>query len=279
MAQAAKLAPAPKASAEADTPNPVPPKNLAAALLEAQRAIGAVAKGSTNEYDRYQYTSSDTMIAACRDALHSADLLFDREGWRIDRTVEPNELVSKFALEYPATGERREYEVEWPIVPNQKRLTAVDKARAGALTTSIGYFLRDLLQVPRADPNEMDRREDRDEEPPQAKPTDASRTLQAEVAAAVGLLRDKRHVQTAGTYLDRAGHDVKLLRQVKNWIDQKVAEQSAPAAGDEVAASVPATSATPSAATPSAGPELVDPETGEALDPESPLFGRGGDGP
>jgi hypothetical protein len=66
---------------------------------------------------------------------------------------------------------------------------------------------------------------------------------------------------------------------VKNWIDQKVAEQSAPAAGDEVAASVPATSATPSAATPSAGPELVDPETGEALDPESPLFGRGGDGP
>jgi hypothetical protein len=271
MAHAAqKLAPPVEATPEA----PVPAKSLSAALLEAQRLVGAVAKGSQNEYDKYAYTSSDTMIAACRDALHGAGLLFDREGWEIDRTVEPHELISLFVLEYPTTGERREYRVPWAIVGNPKRIYAVDKARAGALTTSIGYFLRDLLNVPRVDTNEMDRREDHDMEAPAARPTDASRTLQADIAAASGRLTNKRHLKDLSGYMSRAGHDVKMLQQLKGWVERRIAEQ---AAAPDAAAAEPKEATTRD----SDEPALFDPETGEALDPESPDFGmeRDHDGP
>ena len=287
---APKLAPKPDDTAAPEAPPPSKPKNLAAALLEAQKAVGRVAKGSTNEYDHYSYTSADEMVLAVRIALHDAGLLLSRIGSRIEQPLregEPLELVSLFKLEYPETGEERNYEFAWPIVGNPKRLYATDKARAGALTTSLGYFERDLLNISRQDSNEMDKRVDQDAAPPPAKPSDESRTLQADIASGIGLLRDKAQVKTAGTYLDRAGHDLKLLRQVQSWVGKKVAEQKAAAAADAGSTYDPAPGegawAKAAAAANPAKPDeptLVDPETGEVLDPESPFFGeRGNDGP
>ena len=299
MAQAApKLAPA-QAAPEAQTPSQTPPRTLAAALLAAQRAVRSVAKGSTNEYDRYQYTSADTMVAACRDALHEADLVLSLEGWAVDPAKVPPEAVLKFRLEHPPSDQSRQYEIPWPVVANQKRLYAVDKALAGGLTTAMGYFERGLLNLPRADPNEMDRREDPDVAPAASKPSEASSTLQADIAARVGLLKDERHVKIASTYLDRAGHDLKLLRQVQGWVEAKIVEQGQAPEASGSASATPDEPATPPPATarkrgpaPAREPVLepVDLETGEVMegaalepeeDPESPLFGlkRGDDGP
>jgi hypothetical protein len=51
---------------------------------------------------------------------------------------------------------------KWPFAEEKGR--PLDKALAGALTSSLGYWLRSLLLVPRDD-EEMDKRDDRAHDP------------------------------------------------------------------------------------------------------------------
>jgi hypothetical protein len=62
-------------------------------------------------------------------------------------------------------------EIAWVCVPEKGR--PIDKSLAGCLTSSLNYWLRDLLLVPREDENEMDRRDDRAYEPRKAAPAPA----------------------------------------------------------------------------------------------------------
>ena len=134
---------------------------LAAALLVAQRSLQAVEKDATNSFHRYAYVSAEQMIGAARSALHSAGLVVFRREWNLRE-----DGVSVFSLvevAHPDSGERMLCDFCFPVVCEKGR--PIDKAVAGALTTSLSYFLRDLLLVPREDEGAMDRRDDRPTQP------------------------------------------------------------------------------------------------------------------
>lgn len=133
-------------------------ETLASALLAAQKALPSVGKDAKNSFHHYAYTSAEGMISACREALHGAMLTVRRAGWKFDGSPEGGIVNSTFVLSHGPTGESVSDEIAWICVPEKGR--PIDKAMAGALTSSLGYYLRDLLLVPREDDSEMDRRDD-----------------------------------------------------------------------------------------------------------------------
>ena len=141
-------------------------KTLASALLAAQKALPSVGKDAKNSFHHYSYVSAEAMIGACREALHGASLTVRRAGWKFDGTPEGGIVNSTFVLSHGPTGESVSDEIAWICVPEKGR--PIDKAMAGALTSSLGYYLRDLLLVPREDESEMDRRDDTKYEPRKA---------------------------------------------------------------------------------------------------------------
>ena len=126
---------------------------LAKALAKAQRACKAAPHDRRNEFHKYDYTSSEAIIGAAKDALSAAGLAlipveqtlngYDKEG------ENRFELCRKFLLVYP-NGDTYPIVVNWPVVPDRGR--PLDKAVASAATTSLAYLLRDLLLMPRVDP-------------------------------------------------------------------------------------------------------------------------------
>jgi|GEM_PF-2209178 len=149
-------------------------KNLASALLAAQKALPSVGKDAKNSFHHYSYVSAEAMIGACRDALHGAGLTVRRAGWKYDGSPEGGIVNSTFVLTHGSTGESVSDEIAWICVPEKGK--PIDKAMAGALTSSLGYYLRDLLLVPREDESEMDRRDDRTYEPRKAAPARSNST-------------------------------------------------------------------------------------------------------
>jgi len=146
-------------------------QTLASALLAAQKALPSVGKDAKNSFHHYSYVSAEAMIGACRDALHGAGLTVRRAGWKFDGSVEGGIVNSTFVLTHGPTGESVSDEIAWICVPEKGR--PIDKAMAGALTSSLGYYLRDLLMVPREDESEMDRRDDTKYEPRKSAPSPA----------------------------------------------------------------------------------------------------------
>ena len=141
--------------------NPMIGTNVAAALVMAQARMKAVGKDETVDYGKkYAYVSAEAMIGACREALNSSGLALVRSGVRF---VEGNETrADMVACEYQlihASGEMLAFvDVPWFVIEMNGR--PIDKALAGALTTSMSYFLRDLLLVPKCDEQEIDKRDD-----------------------------------------------------------------------------------------------------------------------
>jgi hypothetical protein len=160
-------------------------KSLASALLAAQQALPSVGKDSQFKGQNYgyAYTSSETMIAACRAVLHGAGLVLRRAGWTFEGTPDGGIVKSQFVLTHPASGESITDEVAWVAVPRGQQ--PIDKAMAGALTASLGYALRDLLLVPREDENEMDKQDDSKFQPRKAAPAPAPRQTQQDAPRAV----------------------------------------------------------------------------------------------
>lgn len=137
--------------------------NIAAALLKAQQAVESVKKDATNSFHRYNYTSAEEMIGACRKALHDHGLVATRATWSINKDIgEFGCIVSTMTLMHADSGERIDAPITWPIVPEKGR--PMDKAIAAALTSSLSYWLRDLLMLPREEEG-MDKRDDRDYQP------------------------------------------------------------------------------------------------------------------
>ena len=130
--------------------------SIGTALLRARAGLTAVAKKSYNDFHKFSYVSADAMVAACREVLHDAGLVLTRET-SID--LERGIVNSRFALMHPESGQIMTVDFPWVFAAEKGR--PIDKALAGALTTSLNYYLRDLLLIPRQDENEMDRRDDR----------------------------------------------------------------------------------------------------------------------
>ena len=150
-------------------PKPKPPPTLGSALLSAQQNLKAVDKGSSNSFHGYAYASSEAMIAASRDALHGAGLVFFVMGNDLIVT-EGGICVVKVSLRLIHAESDTSLDITrtFPVVPDKGR--PMDKATCGTLTTALSYTLRDLLLIPRVDAAlDMDTRDDRNYSPPSAK--------------------------------------------------------------------------------------------------------------
>lgn len=132
-----------------------PPKSIRAALLVAQQLLPGVLKDSKNDFHKYKYVSSESMIREARAALHGAGLALSPTRAEVITSEAlvalgvPALLRAEWVLTHGDTGETMPLAFDWPIVPEKGR--PVDKALASARTTGLGYMLRDLLLAPRVD--------------------------------------------------------------------------------------------------------------------------------
>lgn len=130
-------------------------KNLLSALLKAQQSLDGVQKKSTNTYSNYDYVSAEDMVINARKALLEAGLVAGRKAW----SYEKDKVKCTFFIAHPESGEELSGDTEFPSVA--RKGTPEDKALATALTSSLSYFLRDILLLPRFPKNEnMDYYED-----------------------------------------------------------------------------------------------------------------------
>ena len=151
------------------------PAQLQKALLEAQLLINPVVKDAENTYSKYRYVKGETIYIVATRALLKVGLVARRRSWntadhafhetRDDEGVliaETRMVSMEFELCHPESGEFQRDTADFPA--QLKKGTPLDKAVAAALTTSLAYWLRDLLLIPRVD-HEMDKRNDEDFEP------------------------------------------------------------------------------------------------------------------
>lgn len=141
------------------------------ALGAAQARCKAVGKDAVNEHHRYKYASAEAIFSEAKSALEGTGLSVLPTGQRIEmREAVPGPLsrrereegfkadpqakipclylVRSFELVH-SSGESKALHVEWPIVLEAGR--PLDKAVAGAETSSLAYLYRDLLAMPRVD--------------------------------------------------------------------------------------------------------------------------------
>lgn len=159
---------------------------LAKALVAAQAAVLSVAKDAENTVQRYRYASSEAVIDEARRVLTANGLCVWLVGTEYQDTVVTNpgtrdrpettqvaawSMTCAYRLEH-VSGEARDSRVVIPVIPGGGR--PLDKAMMGARTSSLAYFLRDLLLMSRGEDNAIDQRDDRDYQPgppaPKAEP-------------------------------------------------------------------------------------------------------------
>lgn len=148
------------------------PQKLAAALVSARRDVRALAKDGTNDHHKYDYTKAETIIDEGRLVLVRAGLSLAQTGAVLgERPGTGGTRIPVYCCTYVLlheSGESMSWERDWPVLEGKGR--PLDKAGGGALTTAYAYAIRDLLGLPRDDElAAMDRRDDRDYEPADAR--------------------------------------------------------------------------------------------------------------
>ena len=195
---------------------------IAKAIVAAQRGIHMVAKDATNQHHKYAYVSAEQMIEASRKALLGAGLALLRTAARLS-TIEGMPIVSCDYLLLHEGGESMEFkELPWLVIEGNGR--PLDKAMAGALTTSMGYFLRDLLLIPKGDEAEVDKRDDTQHKVAVLGVTGAVtlrkklRTAEVEIQELVDVMREKAGIDVPE---DMAQWDKTLLPRIDKWLKSR----------------------------------------------------------
>jgi hypothetical protein len=143
--------------------------DLAGALAVAQAKARSAAKDATNKFHGYDYASAESVMSVAKVALEGVGLAVIPLGHRLcvkgTGQAVMYEIEQQFMVAHKS-GQTLTFPYPWPVIPERGR--PLDKAMAGALTTSLSYFLRGLLQIPRVEEDEvhMDGRDDRDAAPP-----------------------------------------------------------------------------------------------------------------
>ena len=206
-----------------------------AALVSAQKQMKPVTKDSTNAFHRYQYASAEDVITAARVALNGAGLALVRS-WRIESNEIGIWLHSHFQLVFegsPMPIDLGDSSNAFPIIEDKGR--PLDKALAGALTTSLAYYLRDLLLIPKQDENQVDKRDD-------------TRHIPQAVVGLSGAVSIKKKLKAANKSLDELAAAMRgaglnppddlaqwlptWLPRVNAWIEKKAASSVQPSAAD-----------------------------------------------
>src|SRR3990167_1739461 len=134
--------------------------NLTKALSEARDRCKPAPNDAQNAYHKYRYTSAEAVVTAANEAMQKSGLALiplledvrpveatgtgdDGKTFVIAKTV----LDRTWILSHESGESLTLRLVGWPVIPEKGR--PLDKALAGALTGSLAYRLRDLLQIPR----------------------------------------------------------------------------------------------------------------------------------
>ena len=132
-------------------------ETVAFALVEAQGEIHGMGKDSTNQFHKYQYVSAEAVVLEARKALQKAKLSVCRE-YEVHHNENHVLLHSVFYITHEK-GDTLVKKSTWFIIEGNGR--PLDKALAGALTSSLAYFLRDLLLIPKQEEaDSLDKRDD-----------------------------------------------------------------------------------------------------------------------
>lgn len=134
--------------------------NLYKSLLEAQKSLTGICKDANNDFANYKYVSAEEMVKTAREVLLNNGIVVGRKSWFYAPEPDGTYKVTSFLFAtHPESNERVDFTIELPAVT--RKGTPQDKAVACALTSSLSYFLRDLLMLPRFDPAEnMDTHDD-----------------------------------------------------------------------------------------------------------------------
>jgi hypothetical protein len=127
------------------------PNKVYEAILEAQKQSRALVKDARNDFGQYDYVSTEAMIQEAKTILSSVGLSVIPVETSVRRESEGDDfrILHRKYLVADGEGNTVEMHQEWAVVPGKGR--PWDKAVASAATTSLNYFLRDLLQIPRVD--------------------------------------------------------------------------------------------------------------------------------
>lgn len=212
------------------------PGKLAEALDKARARCKAAHKDSTNTFHKYRYASAESILDEAKAALEGTGvaLIPVRNELQV-RGSGPNAVLNchRWMLLTHSSGEAVPVEFDWPVIPDRGRPT--DKAYASALTTGLAYYLRDLLTMPRVDPeDDIAGREDRDESaaaPPPKPPPPAAKPANGTPA------KQDVHPQTAAEMILRvracekavADHGLGQPQDVLAYLSQEAAKRFLPA--------------------------------------------------
>lgn len=167
--EARQVAPIPDRPADLAQPAPqVACPHLSAALALARDRCEMAVKDKRNEYHKFNYASADEVITVGKAALKGTELAIIPQLQELTTVGSGNATI--YALNRTiflshSSGEFVPLHIHgWPVIPDKGR--PLDKAFAVALTSSLAYLLRDLLQMPRGDEADMNTRDDRDKAAP-----------------------------------------------------------------------------------------------------------------
>lgn len=212
-------------------------ETVAFALVEAQGEIHGMGKDSTNQFHKYQYVSAEAVVLEARKALQKAKLSVCRE-YEVHHNQDHILLHSVFYITHEK-GDTLVKKSTWFIIEGNGR--PLDKALAGALTSSLAYFLRDLLLIPKQEePDSLDKRDDTKhvEAPKGALGVKGAVSLRKKLKSA-GLTIDALTIAMAssGISIPQAVEhwDVGLEPRIRGWIERQV-EKSESVMGSEVKA-------------------------------------------
>jgi hypothetical protein len=130
-----------------------PCPKLSEALAAARDRCKTAVKDSKNTHHGYKYASADEVIATASEAMQSSGLALLPLREELVVLAAGNSAcyaLNRVLVLTHSSGEYTPLEIRgWPVVPDRGR--PLDKAYAIALTSSLAYKLRDLLQMPRGD--------------------------------------------------------------------------------------------------------------------------------
>jgi len=195
------------------------------ALVAAQLKMKGVAKDSTNTFHQFKYASADDVIAASRVALNGEGLAVVRS-WKI--TV--NELGvwvdSDFVLVHEGGTTTTFSACSFPALEGKGR--PLDRAIAISLTSSLGYFLRDLLLIPKPDDESMDRRDDTLHQPVERKKLEMAgavaltKRLKKDGLDINALIAAMESAMNTEVGTDLARWDSAWLSRIDRWIEKQM---------------------------------------------------------
>lgn len=146
-------------------------KNVFEAVLAAQNEAKAVEKDAENRHDGYSYASVEAIVKDVRPVLIKHGIIVLTTGSQYVQDGQQPYMSCKYKVLHVPTSTDFECDHDLPVSP--PRANQVNKGAAASKTSNLGYFLRDLLLLPRID-HDIDSESMTPSSQPQAAPKPAA---------------------------------------------------------------------------------------------------------